>query len=44
LIAYFKPVYLLYCQAKTEKPMVVLKLYKKSLLILLNIGVSMHFG
>jgi len=33
-----------YYKAKTEKPTVVFKPYKKSLVILLDMGGSMHFG
>jgi len=35
---------LLYCKAQKEKPQVDFKLHIKPLVILFNIGVSMHFG
>jgi len=40
----FISTHLVYYKAKTEKPIVVLKVYKTSLVILLNMGESMHFG
>ena len=39
----FQPTDLIYYRVETEKPIVLLKLHKK-VVILLNIGVSMHFG
>jgi len=39
----FQTTDLIYYRVETEKPIVVLKLHKK-VVILLNIGVSMHFG